>query len=135
MDILLNDILSFFTGDEMIPPLGFEEATLSFNEDNPYPTASTCGLALPSKYQKYDDKEDLFLPYAIMVGLACTKSVTYSHVYINVLIYFIEIVMYSVYLSTQHARPVPTPRVCIKILLLSSFNTRMMTDCTDSLND
>ena len=30
-------------------------------------------------------------------------------------------VMYSVYLSTQHARPAPTPRVCIKILLSSSF--------------
>ena len=63
MDILLKDVLSFFTGAEMIPPLGFEEATLSFNEENPYPTASTCGLALtlPSKYQKYGEFKEHFI--------------------------------------------------------------------------
>ena len=44
-DITLRDVLSFFSGAEIIRPLGFDDATLSFNEENPYPTASTCGLA------------------------------------------------------------------------------------------
>lgn len=47
--------MSFFTGADSIPPLGFGDATLTFNDTNPYPTASTCGLCLtlPTKY--YDD--------------------------------------------------------------------------------
>ena len=62
-DITLRDVLSFFSGAEIIPPLGFDDATLSFNEENPYPTASTCGLALtlPSKYQKYEDFKEHFI--------------------------------------------------------------------------
>ena len=45
-------VLSFFTGADTVPPLGFSDATLNFNDDNPYPTASTCSLSLtlPTKY-------------------------------------------------------------------------------------
>lgn len=56
MDVVLSDVLGFFTGAESISPLGFESATLTFNPDNPYPTASTCGLCLtiPTKCEAYD---------------------------------------------------------------------------------
>ena len=58
LDIGMGDILSFFTGAENIPPLGFEAATLNFSPNNPYPTASTRGLSLtlPTKY--YDNYSD-----------------------------------------------------------------------------
>ena len=36
------NVLSFFTGADSIPPLGLGDATLTFNDTNPYPTASTC---------------------------------------------------------------------------------------------
>ena len=51
-EVSMGDILSFFTGAEDVPPLGFNDATLNFNDNNPYPTASTCGLilTLPTQY-------------------------------------------------------------------------------------
>ena len=62
LDIGMDDILSFFTGAENIPPLGFEAATLNFSPNNPYPTASTCGLSLtlPTKYYNYSDFKENF---------------------------------------------------------------------------
>lgn len=63
MDVVLSEVLAFFTGAESIPPLGFESATLTFNPYNPYPTASTCGLCLtiPTKYETYDEFKQHFL--------------------------------------------------------------------------
>ena len=49
----LGDVLSFYTGADMIPLLGFPiSCTLSFNKDNVMPVASTCALelTLPTKY-------------------------------------------------------------------------------------
>ena len=45
-NVSLGDILSFFTGSDVICPLGYETATLNFTEDSDYPTASTCGIEL-----------------------------------------------------------------------------------------
>lgn len=63
VDITLKDVLSSFTGAESISPLGFNDATLSFNDENPYPTSSTCSqcLTLPSKYEKYADFKEHFI--------------------------------------------------------------------------
>ena len=47
-------ILVFFTGANSIPPDGYDNVIMSFNKDNPYPTASTCGLE-PTKHQEYND--------------------------------------------------------------------------------
>lgn len=49
--VSLENIISFFTGGDCVPPLGFESAVLNFNAANPYPTASTCAinLTLPTK--------------------------------------------------------------------------------------
>ena len=58
LSVTLSTVLSFVTGAEEIPPLGFpHNATLGFSETNPYPTASTCAiqLTLPSKYAMYED--------------------------------------------------------------------------------
>ena len=62
MGVTMGDVLSFFTGAESIPPLGFGDATLSFNDVNPYPTASTCALCLTlptmyhNDYPKFKEK-------------------------------------------------------------------------------
>ena len=63
LEVNLGDILSFFTGANRIPPLGFADATLNFNPFNLYPTASTCGLCLtlPTKYDKYDAFKEAFV--------------------------------------------------------------------------
>ena len=46
-DVTLQDILVFFTGSDTVPPLGFPvTASLNFNDQNPYPTASTCSIYL-----------------------------------------------------------------------------------------
>lgn len=53
LSVTLSTVLSFVTGAEEIPPLGFpHDATL-----HPYPTASTCAIQLtvPSKYTTYED--------------------------------------------------------------------------------
>ncbi|XP_033095604.1 G2/M phase-specific E3 ubiquitin-protein ligase-like [Anneissia japonica] len=47
----LNDILAFISGDDVIPPMGFEDSIdVEFFTPNPdaiaYPTASTCALEL-----------------------------------------------------------------------------------------
>ena len=55
-DLTLSSCLSFFSGAERLPPIGFEtDCALNFNRDNIYPTASTCALTLvlPTKY--HDD--------------------------------------------------------------------------------
>lgn len=52
LEVTMGDVLSFFTGADTIPPLGFSDAMLNFNDINPYPTASTCSLCLtlPTQY-------------------------------------------------------------------------------------
>lgn len=46
VEVKMFDVLSFFTGADSVPPLGFCGATLNFNDENPYPTASTCTFSL-----------------------------------------------------------------------------------------
>ena len=63
-DVTLQDILVFFTGSDTIPPLGFPvTASLNFNDQNPYPTASTCSISitLPTKYSAYPEFKEKFL--------------------------------------------------------------------------
>jgi hypothetical protein len=57
-------IMNFFCGSESVPPCGFPpgKPVLSFNAQNPYPTASTCAieLTLPTRYAVYQEfKEKL----------------------------------------------------------------------------
>jgi len=63
-------VLSFFTGAEEEPPIGWGmEPVLNFNEENPYPTASTCALHLTLPicyYDNYEAFED-----ALDVGFLC----------------------------------------------------------------
>ncbi len=47
--------MAFMTGGEEIPPGGFDcfiSPCLNFNDEQPYPTASTCSITmtLPTKY-------------------------------------------------------------------------------------
>ena len=54
--LTLEEILIFFTGSDKIPPLGFiPSPSIAFNNDNDYPTSSTCALSLilPTKYCDY----------------------------------------------------------------------------------
>ena len=62
-EITIGDVLSFFTGADHIPPLGFGDATLTFNESNLYPTASTCALCLtlPTMYNDYSSFKEKFV--------------------------------------------------------------------------
>ena len=55
--VSLQMILAFFTGADSIPPGGYSRVFMNFNNHNPYPTASTCGLelTLPTKYNNYND--------------------------------------------------------------------------------
>ena len=49
----LSSILSFFSGSEEVPPLGFPSPPeINFNSTNIYPTSSTCAvqLTLPTMY-------------------------------------------------------------------------------------
>ena len=66
MEVNLAQVLAFFTGADSIPPLGFSDASLTFNDANPYPTASTCGLCLtlPTKYENYSHFKKEFI-YAL----------------------------------------------------------------------
>ena len=53
--VFLEDCLSFFTGARKIPPTRFIYAcTLTFNNVNIYPTASTCALILTLPTQYYE---------------------------------------------------------------------------------
>ena len=57
LSVTLFTVLSFVTGAEEIPPLGFpHNVTLDFSESSPYSTASTCAiqLMLPSKNATYE---------------------------------------------------------------------------------
>ena len=52
----LVDVLTFYTGSDKVPPLGFVPApTLAFNSAAYYPSSSTCSLTLylPTKYEDY----------------------------------------------------------------------------------
>ena len=54
----LGTILSFFSGADNIPPLGFpNEPELNFNPKAVHPTASTCSiqLTLPTKYANFEE--------------------------------------------------------------------------------
>lgn len=53
--VTLKTVLYFFTGAEAIPPGGYGALVypcVNFNDEQPYPTASTCAitLTLPTKY-------------------------------------------------------------------------------------
>ncbi|XP_019859560.1 PREDICTED: uncharacterized protein LOC109587781 [Amphimedon queenslandica] len=55
-DLSIQDVLVFFTGSDVIPPLGFTpRPSLYFDEFIAYPFASTCALSLtlPIKYEEY----------------------------------------------------------------------------------
>lgn len=57
----LGIVLSFTTGSEMVPPLGFDHPlAIRFNNSNVFPTASTCALelTLPTKY--YDQPQEFY---------------------------------------------------------------------------
>ena len=70
--VSLGDILSFYSGANDIPPLGFpHEAELNFNPIAVYPTASTCAiqLTLPTKYRHFDEfKNRLDQPFTMHGG-------------------------------------------------------------------
>ena len=72
----LGDVLSFFTGADKLPPLGLpHNASIYFNSENEYPTASTCALhiVLPTKhwndYNTFKDKMVYGLKYHGGFGL------------------------------------------------------------------
>ena len=55
--VSLGVVLSFFSGADDIPPLGFpHEPVLNFSSHAVYPTASTCAiqLTLPTQYDSFD---------------------------------------------------------------------------------
>ena len=61
--VSLEDVLSFITGAEEILPGGYGwliTPQIHFSDIQPYPTASTCAIALtlPTKY--YDEPYDVF---------------------------------------------------------------------------
>ena len=52
----LQNILSFFSGAEAVPPVGFEtQASLYFSSSAVLPTASTCALSLTLPTHYYND--------------------------------------------------------------------------------
>jgi hypothetical protein len=54
--LTLEEILIFFSASDRIPAVAFDPGpTILFNEDNIYPTSSTCGLTLvlPTKFCEY----------------------------------------------------------------------------------
>ena len=53
LHVTLEDILVFFSGSDMVPPLGFSPPpSIVFNHEAMFPTSSTCSLmlVLPTKY-------------------------------------------------------------------------------------
>ena len=57
-EVSLSTVLSFFTGADVPPPLGFHPATLKFSEVvAEFPTASSCALelTLPTKHHNNPD--------------------------------------------------------------------------------
>ena len=64
----LEIFLSFSTGAESIPPLGFDSPlSLQFNSHNVFPMASTCALelTLPSQYFNNATKFQERMAYAM----------------------------------------------------------------------
>lgn len=63
----LKDVLTFLTGSDSIPPLGFGgvEPCIRFDPDAVLPTASTCALMLciplnfPTDFDDFKEKMDL----------------------------------------------------------------------------
>ena len=55
--IVLHNVLSFFTGAEIIPPLGFEITPSLRFSDSMLPTASTCALQLILPTSYYNNEE------------------------------------------------------------------------------
>lgn len=53
----LHNVLSFFTGAEIIPPLGFEITPSLRFSDSMLPTASTCALQLILPTSYYNNEE------------------------------------------------------------------------------
>lgn len=53
----LHNVLSFFTGAEIIPPLGFEITPSLRFSDSMLPTASTCALQLVLPTSYYNNEE------------------------------------------------------------------------------
>ncbi len=54
--VSLGMVLTFFSGADDIPPLGYDkDPMINFNADSPYPTSSTCALhlTLPTRYATY----------------------------------------------------------------------------------
>ena len=71
LQVSLEMILSFFTGADAIPPLGYQSVTLNFNSMNKYPTASTCAvqLTLPTRHTEYKDfKRELNVAFSMHGG-------------------------------------------------------------------
>ncbi len=71
----LDMILSFFTGADSVPPLGYRNV-LSFNHMSLYPTASTCAveLTLPTRHQDYNNLNVIWTVHLLRLGgLDCIK--------------------------------------------------------------
>ena len=65
--VSLGHLLSFFTGADYPPPMGFHvKPELRFNGSNDFPTASTCALqlTLPTKHQASQFKQKMI--YALL---------------------------------------------------------------------
>ena len=117
----LERVLSFFIGAEEIPPGSYGallQPCLNFNEQQPYPTASTCAitLTLPTRYSRSLISllnKQWILPCYAMVGLdwystflfVCfysTDNTVILIVWCQVIIYFIQynlirVVCYTLY--------------------------------------
>jgi len=67
-DTSLKEVLSFFTGAESVPPLGFErDVEVWFNHESQFPMASTCALqlTLPTLYHNQADLFQEKMVYAL----------------------------------------------------------------------
>lgn len=62
----LKDVMTFLTGSDSVPPLGFGDVqpTIRFDPDILLPTVSTCALTLcfplnfPTEFDKFKEKMD-----------------------------------------------------------------------------
>ena len=70
MDGKLSDTTMFMPSSEVIPSLGFS-ATLNFNSEGIYPTASTCGIVLtlpPAMVPTQNSRTNFSMPCRTMVS-------------------------------------------------------------------
>lgn len=54
--VSLRMVMTFFSGAEVMPPMGYpHDPEINFNDNSPYPTSSTCALqlTLPTCYSEY----------------------------------------------------------------------------------